>query len=72
MACLGQIESHVALIQEARSKMQLADDPSLSRPSRLALLSEASYLICQAIRLVGPLPNLKEMLVESYQSRLKR
>ncbi len=64
MACSGQIESHVALVQEARNKMKLAEDTSLPRIDRLDLLSEASDLIHCAMQLVGRLPNLRELLVE--------
>jgi len=64
MACSGQIESHVALIQEARNKMKEAEDTSLSRIHRLQLLCDASNLIHGAMNLVGRLPNLRNMLTE--------
>ena len=64
MACSGQIESHVALIQEARNKMKEAENTSLSRIHRLQLLCDASNLIHGAMNLMGRLPNLKAMLAE--------
>lgn len=64
MACSGQIESHVALVQEARNKMKEAEDTSLPKVHRLQLLSEASDLVILAMRSVGTLSNLRALVVE--------
>lgn len=64
MACSGQIESHVALVMEARNKMKEAEDTSLARIRRLQLLCDASNLIHGAMNLVGRLPNLRALLTE--------
>jgi len=64
MACSGQIESHVALVMDARNRMKEAEDTSLSRVRRLQLLCDASNLIHGAMNLVGRLPNLREMLTD--------
>lgn len=71
MACSGQIESHVALVMEARNKMRAAEDTSLTRLERLQLLSDASDLIRDAIKQVGKQPNLVELLMESIMQFLK-
>ena len=71
MACSGQIESHVALVQEARNKMKEAEATSLSRGYRLQLLCDASNLIHGAMNLVGRLPNLREMLSECSEQFLR-
>jgi hypothetical protein len=64
MACSGQIESHVALVMDARNRIREADDTSLSRVRRLQLLCDACNLVHGAMNLVGRLPNLKDMLAE--------
>jgi len=64
MACSGQIESHVALVMDARKRMKEAEDTSLSRVRRLQLLCDASNLIHGAMNLVGRLPNLRKMLTD--------
>jgi len=64
MACSGQIESHVALVMDARNRMKEAEDTSLSRVRRLQLLCDASNLIHGAMNLVGRLPNLRKMLTD--------
>jgi len=64
MACSGQIESHVALVMDARNRMKEAEDTSLSRVRRLQLLCDASNLIHDAMNLVGRLPNLRKMLTD--------
>lgn len=71
MACLGQIESHVALVMEARNNMREAENTELARSTRLQLLDTAGNLIREAMKVVGKIPTLRELHLECTDRFLK-